>query len=276
MLCCAIDQDKLRRDIMEWETLRFERADQDDQVGVLILDRPPALNAVNEQLIADFKDACQIIQADASLRVLVLKGEGRGFCSGMDLQAAANRPAENEALAAVWAPWAEALDMLEDLDQLTIAAVHGPCLGAGFELILACDFRIATRSAFFALPQVRYGTPPDVGQNYRLPQLIGLAKAKEILILGQRFDAVQAERWGLLTRVVEPADFERETQQLIVRCLQVGSRAATEAKHLLAKAASLDRAELTAAIDRARAAALETGEFAQSLQVYREQRKPQV
>lgn len=261
---------------MEWDTLRFERADQDERVGFLILDRPPALNAVNDQLIADFKEACQTVQADASLRVVVVKGEGRGFCSGMDLQAAANRPAENEALAAVWAPWAEALDILEDLDQLTIAAIHGPCLGAGFELTLACDFRIATTSAFFALPQVLYGTPPDISQNYRLPQLIGLAKAKEILILGQRFDAVQAEQWGLLSQVVEPANFDQEVQKLIDRCLQVGGRAATEAKHLLAKAASLDREALAIAINEARAASLTTGEFAQSLQVYREQRKPQV
>ena len=154
---------------MEWDTLRFEYAEQDERVGFLILDRPAALNAVNDQLIEDFKAACETIQTQAALRVVVLKGEGRGFCSGMDLQAAAHRQATNDALEATWAPWAQGLDILENLDQLTIAAIQGPCLGAGMELILACDFRIATTSAFFALPQVLYGTPPDIGQNYRLP-----------------------------------------------------------------------------------------------------------
>ena len=261
---------------MEWDTLRFESAEQDERVGFLILDRPAALNAVNDQLIADFKQACDALHDAQALRVVVLKAEGRGFCSGMDLVAAAHRPHDHETLAAVWAPWGQALDTLEQLDQLTIAAIHGPCLGAGMELILACDFRIATTSAFFGLPQVLYGTPPDVGQNYRLPQLIGLAKAKEIMILGQRFSAAEAERWGLVTRLVEPGDLEAETDALVERCLQLGGKAAAGAKHLLHRAWDLDAEALAAAIHQARVAALEGGEFAASLQVYRDRRKPQV
>ena len=261
---------------MEWDTLRFETAQHDERVGFLVLDRPAVLNAVNDQLIADFKQACEALQHAPALRVVVLKAEGRGFCSGMDLMAAARRPLDNEALAAVWAPWGQALDTLEQLDQLTIAAIHGPCLGAGMELVLACDFRIATTSAFFALPQVLYGTPPDVGQNYRLPQLIGLAKAKEIMILGQRFSAAEAQSWGLVTRLVEPGDLEAETDALVERCLQVGGKAAAGAKHLLHRAWDLDAQALAAAIHQARAAALDSGEFAASLQVYRDRRKPQV
>ena len=261
---------------MEWDTLRFESAEQDERVGFLILDRPAALNAVNDQLIADFKAACEIIQTQEALRVVVLKAEGRGFCSGMDLQAAAHRQATNDALEATWAPWAQGLEILENLDQLTVAAIQGPCLGAGMELILACDFRVATTSAFFALPQVLYGTPPDIDLNYRLPQLIGLAKAKEIVILGQRFSATEAERWGLLTKLVDPADFDTATQVLIERCLEVSGKAATGAKHLLHRASTLDNGALHEAINQARTASLESGEFAQSLQAYREQRKPRI
>ena len=261
---------------MEWDTLRFETAQHDERVGFLVLDRPAVLNAVNDQLIADFKQACEALQHAPALRVIVLKAEGRGFCSGMDLLAAAHRPLDNETLAAVWAPWGQALDTLEQLDQLTIAAIHGPCLGAGMELVLACDFRIATTSAFFALPQVLYGTPPDVGQNYRLPQLIGLAKAKEIMILGQRFSAAEAQDWGLVTRLVEPGDLEAETGALVERCLQVGGKAAAGAKHLLHRAWELDDQALAVAIHQARAAALEDGAFAASLEVYRDRRKPQV
>lgn len=264
---------------MEWDTLRFEYAEDpelDERVGFLILDRPAALNAVNDQLIEDFRAACGTIQALTALRVVVIKGEGRGFCSGMDLQAAAHRQTTNDALEAVWAPWSQGLEILANLDQLTIAAIQGPCLGAGMELVLACDFRIATTSAFFALPQVLYGTPPDIGQNYRLPELIGLAKAKEIVILGQRFSATEAGGWGLLTRLVDPAEFDAETRVLIERCLQVSGKAAAGAKHLLHQASSLDNEALHKAINQARTISLESGEFAQSLQVYREQRKPQI
>ena len=261
---------------MEWDTVRFETAEHDERVGFLVLDRPAVLNAVNDQLIADFKQACDALRHAPGLCVVVLKAEGRGFCSGMDLMAAAHRPHDSETLEAVWAPWGQALDTLEQLDQLTIAAIHGPCLGAGLELVLACDFRIATTSAFFGLPQILYGTPPDVGQNYRLPQLIGLAKAKEIMLLGQRFSAAEAERWGLVTRLVEPGDLGAETDALVERCLQLGGKAAAGAKHLLHRTWELDNQALAAAIHRARASALEDGAFAASLEVYRDRRKPQV
>lgn len=258
---------------MEWDTIRFER---EEQVGYVILDRPASLNAVNDQLILDLEAACQTIQREADLRVVVVKGEGRAFCSGMDLGAAAHRPPTPEALRAAWMPWMRALHILEELPQLTIASVHGPCLGAGFELILACDFRVATTTAFFSSPQVLYGSPADAGPTYRLPQLIGLAKALEIVILGERFTATQAERWGVLTRVAEPEAFVAETKKLVDRCLQVGAKAATAAKFLLRDAASMDFAALTEAIDRARSASLETGELDESMQMYRERRKPRV
>ena len=261
---------------MEWDTLRFETAEHDERVGFLVLDRPAVLNAVNGQLIADFKQACSALQHAPGLRIVVLKAEGRGFCSGMDLMAAAHRPNNSDALQALWAPWGQALDKLEGVEQLTIAAIHGPCLGAGMELVLACDFRIATTSAFFALPQVLYGTPPDVGQPYRLPQQIGLAKAKEIVLLGQRFSAAEADRWGLLTRLVEPGDLEAETGALIDRCLRLGGKAAAGAKQLLHRAWDLDAEALAGAIHQARAMALEDGTFNVSLELYRANRKPQV
>jgi enoyl-CoA hydratase/carnithine racemase len=258
---------------MEWDTIRLETA---GPVGFLILDRPASLNAVNDQLIVDLEEACKAIQADAALRVVVLKGEGRAFCSGMDLRAAANRPATIEAIRSTWEPWERALQILDNLNQLTIASIHGPCLGAGFELILSCDFRIATNTAFFSSPQVLYGAPADATSTYRLPQLIGLAKAKEIIILGERFDAAKAEHWGLLTKVVEPDRLTEETQKLAERCLQVGWKAAAAVKHLLARSFTLDVRTLEEEIDRGRAVSLETTEFSESMQVYREERKPRI
>ena len=258
---------------MEWDTIRLEK---EGQIGFLILDRPASLNAVNDQLILDLEESCKAVQADPTLRVVVIKGEGRAFCSGMDLRAAANRPATSEALRSTWSPWERALQILDNLNQLTIASIRGPCLGAGFELILSCDFRIAASTAFFSSPQVLYGAPADATPTYRLPHLIGLAKAKEIVILGERFDAAKAEQWGLLTKVVEPERLAEETQKLAERCLQVGWKAAAAVKHLLARTWQLDVQTLEEEIDRSRAVSLETSEFSESMELYREKREPRV
>ena len=258
---------------MEWDTLYIEK---NDNVAFLILDRAASLNAVNGQLTTDLEEACKTLDAHEDLQVVVLKGEGRAFCSGMDLKAASMRPSTNDAIDEVWAPWQRALDTLEHLNALTIASIHGACLGAGCELVLACDFRLAANTAFFSLPQVLYGSPPDASQSYKLAQLVGLAKAKEILILGERFDASQAERWGLLTKVVEVENLKEETNQLVERCQKVGGRAAAVAKHLLHQSWTIDQDTWPSEISRARAASLEELDFAESMRIYREQRKPQV
>lgn len=262
---------------MEWSTLYIEKT---DDVAVLTLDRAASLNAVNDQLIADLEAASRTLedlsQPGGDLRVVVLRGEGRAFCAGMDLKAAALRPSTNEAIEATWAPFQRALDTLEQLNALTIASIHGACLGAGCEIALSCDFRIAADTAFFSLPQILYGSPPDTSQSYRLAQLIGLARAKQILILGERFDAAQAERWGLLTKIAEAENLKDETDRLVERCQKVGGTSASLAKHLLRRAWHMDPATWQQEIYRARAAALDEKNFAESMRVYREQRKPQV
>lgn len=258
---------------MEWDTLRYEK---EDRVGYLVLDRPSVLNAVNDQMAADLEEACRVIGGDEGAQVLVLKGEGRAFCSGLDLREASSKIISAGAPNETFLPWLRALDLLENMNKLTIASIHGPCLGAGLELALACDFRIATNTAVFAMPQVVYGGVPDASPAYRLPRLIGLAKAKEVVILGERFDAVQTDRMGLLYKIVEPKELEKETQKLVQRCLQIGSKAATLTKDLLHRAHQLDSETLTKEITQARRRALEAGEFAESMRGYREQHKPRV
>ena len=183
---------------MEWDTLTVTES---NDVAFLTLDRAASLNAVNEQLTNDIEKACQLVSEHTHIQVVVVAGEGRAFCSGMDLKAAAMRAPGSEAAAAVWEPWQRALDILEQMDALTIASIHGACLGAGFELALACDFRLATENSFFSHPQVLYGAPPDTTQTYKLAQLVGTAKAKEIIILGQRFDAAEALNWARVSSI---------------------------------------------------------------------------
>lgn len=258
---------------MKWDTLRYEK---EDRVGYLVLDRPSVLNAINDQMIADLEEACRVIGGDESAQVVVLRGEGRAFCSGLDLRAASSKMVSTVARNKTFPPWLRALDLLENMNKLTIASIHGPCLADGLELALACDFRIATDTAVFAMPQVVYGSVPDGSPAYRLPRLIGLAKAKEVVILGERFDAAQADKMGLLYKIVEPQELERETQKLVQRCLQIGLRAATLIKDLLHRAHKLDSQALVEEITQARGRALEAGGFAESMRAYREQHKPRV
>lgn len=258
---------------MEWETLTL--TDSND-VAFLTLDRPASLNAVNEPLTNDMEEACQLIKEHTHIRVVVVAGEGRAFCSGMDLKAAAVRAPDSETAAAVWDPWQRALNSLEQMDALTIASIHGACLGAGLELALACDFRLATDNSFFSLPQVLYGAPPDTAQTYRLAHLVGIAKAKEIIILGQRFDAAQAANWGLLNKVVASEDLHRERTGLIDRCKKVSGRAAAVTKSLLNRSWTLNSSDWPEAISEARVAAFEAPDFAESMRLYRDKRKPRV
>src|SRR3972149_3899676 len=165
-----------RGDIMQGDTLRCER---EGEIGHLVLDRPAVLNAVNERMTVELEAALREIGADAGVRVLVVKGEGRGFCSGLDLREAAARAIDRQGQdEQPTSPWFRALDLLEKLDKLTIASIHGPCLGSGLELALGCDFRIAEEAAVFSMPQVLYGGVAEGGPAYRLPQPVGLAEGK--------------------------------------------------------------------------------------------------
>ena len=139
---------------MEWDTLRYEK---EGRVAYVVLDRPSVLNAVNDQMGSDLEEVCQVIGRDESIRVVVFKGEGRAFCSGLDLRAASGKLASIRDVDDTLLSWPRALDLVENTDKLTIASIHGPCIGAGLELALVCDFRIATNTAVFAMPQVVYG-----------------------------------------------------------------------------------------------------------------------
>ena len=259
---------------MRGDTLRCER---EGEIGHLVLDRPAVLNAVNQRMTLELDAALREIGADAGVRVLVVKGEGRGFCSGLDLREAAARAIDRQGQdEQPTSPWFRALDLLEKLDKLTIASIHGPCLGSGLELALGCDFRIAEEAAVFSMPQVLYGGVAEGGPAYRLPQLVGLAKAKEILLLGERFDAREAMRLGLLYRVVPRAELEGETQRLAHRCLALGSSAALAVKRLLREFALPDSERLGREIGRVVQDSARAGDFAESMRSYAARHRPRV
>lgn len=200
------------------EVVRMERR---GVAAWLTIDRPECLNALNEQVHEELLTHLERIRDDDSIRAVILTGGGdRAFAAGADIKMMVRQDAiEARHLARLGHHTAE---VLETMRQVTIAAVNGYALGGGCELTLACDIRIAAENARFALPEVTLGIIPAGGGTQRLPRLIGVGRAKELIFTGDQIDAQEAYRLGLVNRVV-PKEELRDTCQALAE--KIASRA---------------------------------------------------
>lgn len=192
---------------MSEELLGLER---DGAVAIITLNRPRALNALNRQLLTELSAAIARLGADDDTRVVVLTGAGdRAFVAGADISELAALDAES---ARRFAAAGQALfRAIETLGKPSIASVNGFALGGGCELAMACTLRIASEQAQFGQPEVDLGTLPGFGGTQRLVRLVGRGRALALLLSGQRIGAVEAERIGLVNRVVPPAELRTAT-----------------------------------------------------------------
>lgn len=195
----------------EFETIRYSAH---DGLATIELARPGKLNAMNAQMFQDLGQAAERAGSDPGIRAVLVRGQGRAFCSGMDVsligQLSGTRGARFRSFVqAAQRPFL----LLAQMGKPTVAAVRGQALGAGFQLALSCDLRIAADDAGFAMLEVRFGLVPDLGGTHRLVRLVGPARSKEIVWTGTTLDATTAERIGLVNRVVpaEALDKEAET-----------------------------------------------------------------
>ena len=183
-----------------------------DGVAVVTLNRPDQLNAMNADLIAGLHATFDQLRTDRSCRVVVLTGAGRAFCAGLDLKEGAAPPSvaglgRAQAGMAVQQAIATLVPKMRSLPQPIIAAVNGAATGGGLALALASDIRIASTAARFNVAFVRIGLSGcDIGVSWLVPRLIGASRAYELMLTGRMVDAAEADRFGLLTRVVEPDD----------------------------------------------------------------------
>ncbi|MDT2006892.1 enoyl-CoA hydratase/isomerase family protein [Rhodococcus opacus] len=169
------------------------------------LNRPDRLNAINVKMFQELKVLCEDFETDPSARALVVTGEGRGFCSGLDLDVAAEIPEMTVSqMHTNQAFWASAVTGLWNVRKPVIAAVNGPAAGAGLALALSADVRVASRSATFNAAFIRIGlSGGDCGTSWLLPRLVGLGHANEILMTGRIIEGAEAERIGLVNRTVD-------------------------------------------------------------------------
>ena len=191
------------------ETLLFERR---DRIGWLRLNRPARLNAQNPQMWTELRDLGRELREDAELRCLVVAGEGRAFSSGIDLAeitgglagaAGVKAGADADPLPELILRGQEAFTWLTEAPFPSIAAVRGYALGAGLQLALACDLRVAARGTKLGALEFRYGLLPDLGGTAWLPRLVGPAKAKELVFTAATIDADEALAIGLVNQVVD-------------------------------------------------------------------------
>ena len=165
------------------------------------LNRPQALNALDREMYLGLEEQLAAAAADDDVRVVVFAGCGRAFCAGTDIGALEG--AEADAVRKLALVENGAFNAIEDFPKPTLAALHGYALGGGCELALACDYRVAAASAVLGQPEVDMGWLPAAGATFRLPAAVGRARAWELMATGRHINAVEAERIGLIQRVVE-------------------------------------------------------------------------
>ncbi|HRY13511.1 MAG TPA: short-chain-enoyl-CoA hydratase [Syntrophomonadaceae bacterium] len=176
--------------------------EKEDKIAVLTINRPKAMNALNNDTITEIIDAVTIVSADADVDVLIITGADKAFVAGADIAFMQNLTAmEARAFGALGQ---KAFRMVEAMEKPVIAAVNGFALGGGCELAMCCDFRIASTKAKFGQPEVGLGITPGFGGTQRLPRLVGAGMAKQLLLTADVIDAAEALRIGLVNQVVEP------------------------------------------------------------------------
>jgi 2-(1,2-epoxy-1,2-dihydrophenyl)acetyl-CoA isomerase len=191
---------------MKYECLLYEVK---DRIATLTLNRPDRLNALGGTLREDLYAAIIAAGADPAVGVIVITGAGRGFCSGGDVKTMSERDQAGQAASADerLAPVRDRCILaMRDCPKPIIAAINGAAAGAGMNLALACDMRIASTAAKFAQSFVKRGLAPDWGGSYFLPRVVGVAKASELIFTGETIDAAEAFRLGIVNVVVAPEE----------------------------------------------------------------------
>jgi enoyl-CoA hydratase len=253
---------------MTYETLTLEK---EGATRVITLNRPERLNAMNYQMTADLEKAIAEVEEDEAARVIILTGAGRGFCAGADMKELSQTGAKRLPIHRRYTFF----NKLEDSEKPVIAAINGACNGGGLELALCCDLRIASETATFGLGEVKLGVIPAGGGTARLPRLIGVGRAKEFLYFGDRVNAEEAHRIGLINRVVPSEKLKEEAKKWAA---ELGERAPLALKMLKSCVNLGMQMDLLGAINyESKCAALlrDTEDRVEGTRAFLEKRKPQ-
>ena len=244
------------------------RLEVDGPLARVTLDRPEVLNAGNADWVRELGDIVARLERARQVRVVVLTGAGRAFCTGVDLGALASEAFGLDQFIA----WEDAMTAIERMDRLFIAGINGHCLGGGLQLALVCDYRVASADALIGLPAVKECLIPSMAL-YRLPRMIGAARARELILLGEPIDAATAERYGLVHRVVAGADFGRELDAVAEKFLALPPASVRASKLLTARAFDLSFDAFRREMQAHFKACLDSDEHRAAMQMIRDKRR---
>lgn len=250
------------------------RSEDDGAVRHVVLDRPEKRNAFDAALVDATGAALRAAAEDPGVHCVVLRGAGPVFSAGMDLRALADLAARPQDLRAFRRRCVEAWSLAEEMPKPVVCAIHGACLGGALELALACDLRVVDADAVLALPETRVGLIPDLGGSSRLPQVVGLGRAKDLVLTGRPVGAEEAERIGLATRVAPAGTLDAAVQAFAGELAAAAPLAAGLAKRVLdasARPALATTLELEV-VAQERCAA--SADFAEGVAAFAEKRAP--
>lgn len=238
-----------------------------DGVAWITLDRPDVLNALDGALAATLADRAEAAAGDPDVTIVIVRGAGRAFCSGMDRTALAAGTIGD----AFYRHWIRALNRLEDMPKLAIAVLHGYSIGGGLQLALACDLRLATTDAVIGLGATRHGLIPD-GAVLRLARVVGLGRAKELALLNDTVSPEDARAMGLVNWVCEPGEVDRTLEAVIAKARGASPTAAGETKRLLQASFHADPRAMIEELIRAQHTCMSSWEVDEANRAWQERR----
>ena len=257
---------------MNYEDIKVKK---NGRIATIVIDRPKVMNAIRYHTMLEIKDALDDIETDEAIRVLVLTGAGdKAFISGGDISIMARDQGYVETLREL--PKGQAIcSEIEDFPKPVIARINGIALGGGTEVAMCCDLRIAADTALMGQPEIKLGIIPGYGGTQRLPRLIGMTKAKELVLLGDHISADEACRLGLVNQVVPLAELDSAVERICAKLSNLGPVALHMAK--VAKNNGI-QADLKTGMDleaRCFSLAFGTGDRTEGMKAFLEKRKPE-
>ncbi len=255
---------------MSYETILYE---VNNGIATLTLNRPDVFNAFNEQLSADVNDALKKTARDKTVRVLVITGAGKAFCSGQDLKAIAG--AKNRSLSeSLLKRYNPMIRAIRNLPVPVICRLNGVAAGAGCSLALACDMIVASESASLIEVFVNVGLVLDSGSSYFLPRLVGSARAFELSTLGSKVSAQQAFDWGMVNRVVSADLLDEEVNKLAMHYAAAPTKAIALMKKMLNKSFNADLDTMLEYEIYCQEIAGRSNDYKEGVTAFNEKRKP--
>jgi enoyl-CoA hydratase/carnithine racemase len=249
------------------------RYEVDGSVATITLARPEKLNAMDRLTFQELEQAAVAAAADRRVRAVLVTGEGRAFSSGLDVAEFGGRTDLDEAELVV-AELQRAISALEQMPKPVVAAVNGLAVGGGLQLAIACDLRIASEDAEFASMEMRWAIVPDLGGTERLPRLVGLGRAKELILTGRPVRAAEAERIGLVNRVVPAERLAIEARELAAGLAAGPTLAIGLAKQALNEAFERSTSEGMDAAKRMQRRTFASADHAEARAAFAERRPP--